>query len=130
MAVAVFEKRGNRMISTCQNFGHKIYQCQTFEEVFTRGDYKVIFCLDKQACQELGEDKVLVLHTFKHPRNPLYVFGTDTGMKMAAEIQNLKDKKYHCVTIMASHNNVFWTEQAMSIILYDKWVKEQMDFVT
>jgi len=129
MAVVVFERRTSRMTTTCQNFDHEIYQCQTFKEAFTRGDYEVVFCLDKQACQELGKDKVIPLQSFKHPQNAVYVFGTDTGMKMAAEIRNLKDKHYKCITILAPVNNVFWTEQAIAIVLYDKYIKSGMNFV-
>jgi len=126
MAVCIFEKPNNRNISTCQNFGHKLYSCQRLQDVFTKEpENEVIFCLDKQAVQEFGFP-VTELHKFNHPEKATYVFGTDASMKMAAEIKNLKNKNYMCLTIIAPVNNVFWTDSAIAIILYDRWMKDEM----
>lgn len=115
------------MISNCQNFGETHYVCFNYEECFTRPgpNNSVVFCVDNQAKQELGNVKVFNLSKYIHPENCTYVFGNDTGMKMAAELQKL-DKKYiwECLTIDTSDNPVFWTDQAMAIILYDRWLKK------
>ncbi len=121
MPVGVFEKPNNAMISMCHNFGHRLYTCKNIEECFTRGKYDVVFCIDKQAKEELGEGyTVYDLKDFTFPKNPIFIFGKNTGMQMAEMIKS-KPGYFDILTIDAPINTIFWVEPAMGIILYEEW---------
>jgi len=123
MAVAVFVKPNNNMNSICHNFGHKLYTCKNVHECGTRGDYSVVFCIDKQAAEELSDYPIQTLKEWKTPewgREEIYVFGKDSGMNMSKLIKEFK-KPFYLLTIDAPVNTVFWAEPAMAIILYHHW---------
>jgi len=131
MAVGVFEKPLNIAISTCQNFDEVLYICKDYEQCFTRGDYTPVFCLDRQAVDEwktISGDDTPGLCRYKHPDNPIYIFGKDAGMKMASHLLQLLDGKHeiNTLTIDTTPNSVFWYAQAIAIVLYDKWYKHEM----
>jgi len=131
MAVALFEKATNESISTCHNFDHVLYRVVQFPECFTRGDYTPIFCLDRQAVEEWKEisgNDTEGLMRYKHPKKALYVFGKNAGMKMASKLLELLDGKHtiQTLTIDSPKNSVFWYNEAMAIILYDRWLKDEM----
>ena len=125
MAVAVFVKPSNSMLSMCHNFGHKLYRCKNIKECFTRGNYYVIFCVDKQAKEELVQHFIFELSSWNPSkgRDFLFVFGKDTGMKMADMIKTVLDKNFSILTIDAPVNTVFWVEPAMAIILWERYRK-------
>jgi len=123
MAVGIFEKPSGAMLSTCQNFGHKLYRCKDIHECGTRGDYSVVFCIDKQAKRELADYPIKKLKEWKTPewgREEIYIFGKNSGMSMSHLIKEFK-KPFYLLTIDAPVNTVFWVEPAMGIILYNHW---------
>jgi len=126
MPVILFEKPNNQQISTCQNFGETIHVHKTYEDIM-RVSGNPVFCVDKQSAELLEEKfKINKLTTYIHPINAVYIFGKNTGSIMAKHIVQF-DHDFQLLTIDSPMNSVFWAEEAMAIILWDRWYKDALE---
>lgn len=123
MPIVLSEKPNNQQISTSQNFGQVIHIHKTYDTIKGMTG-SAIFCVDKQSA-ELLEDKFKVnkLTEYKHREDSIYIFGKNTGSIMAKHIVEFDDD-FQVLTIDSPVNSVFWVEEAMAIILWDRWSKQ------
>lgn len=126
MVVATFDTSNNaRIHSTCQAFDQYLMQIHKLDELnqYTAGE--VVFCVEHQIVEELhafGNDiPIQEIEFFEHGRNDVYVFGENTGQKLATEIIAFK-QPYRILQI--NEGKTLWSEVALGIVLYDRWKKE------
>lgn len=121
MVVAIFKDSMNQQIhSTCQNFNQFVLQINSLEDLNEYTNGEVIFCVDHQCIDELKAEDVKEIDTFEHSTTDVYVFGPNFSL-MTQRIKAFKHP-YRLLTIRSG--KTLWTESALAIVLYDKWIKE------
>ncbi|MBI3290363.1 hypothetical protein HYZ78_03115 [Candidatus Microgenomates bacterium] len=63
----------------------------------------------------------IALPAFKHPQKVIYYFGSDKNYLSKEELGN---RTYQTVYIPIEGEEQFWAPQAASIVLYDRFVKQ------
>lgn len=111
-----------QITSTCQNFGELFKIINSLEDL-PEGD--LVCCVEKQAMGMLPNTiNVEILSKFIHTTHSHYLFGPNIGTLMADVIKG-EEHKFRFLTIDSPFNNVFWVEQAIAIILYDRWANSR-----
>lgn len=99
---------------------------QSLSEVETKYPQYQTVALETPNTLKQKSIKYQYLPAFKHPDKALYVVGADTGPSDLTE--GRKDKKW--VVIPSDFNQAIWAETAMSIVLYDRYLKTNSNSFT
>lgn len=124
MVVATFDLTNNQQInSTCLAFDQYLLQLKTPTDLNEHINEEVVFCVEHQILEELKyPQSIQDLDSFEHHPNDVYVFGLNTEQKLASVI-SLFPHPYRLLQIIGG--KTLWAETAISIVLYDKWIKER-----